>query len=61
MTSMFSSWWRTIANEIIEANPEAVSDFKKGKENSIQFLVGQVMKKTRGSANPQVVKEIIIK
>ena len=50
-----------IVKEIIEANPEAVSDFKKGKENSVQFLVGQVMKKTRGSANPQVVRELITK
>lgn len=48
-----------IAKKIIDANSQAVSDYKSGKENALQFLVGQVMKETRGSANPEVVKKLL--
>lgn len=50
-----------IVEEIIVASPEAVVDYKSGKGNALQFLVGQIMKKTRGSANPQVVSDLIKK
>ncbi len=45
----------------IELNPKAVSDFKKGKEESLQFLVGQMMRETRGKADPEALKEILKK
>lgn len=51
----------TIVDEVIEKNPQPVEDYKKGKEASLQFLVGQVMKKTEGKANPHVVAEILKK
>ncbi|MYB41710.1 MAG: Asp-tRNA(Asn)/Glu-tRNA(Gln) amidotransferase subunit GatB [Chloroflexi bacterium] len=41
-----------IAAEVIEANPQAVEDYRGGKENAIKFLVGQVMRATRGRADP---------
>jgi aspartyl-tRNA(Asn)/glutamyl-tRNA(Gln) amidotransferase subunit B len=44
---------------IISANPSVVSEYKAGKESAIQFFVGQGMKATRGSANPQVLLEVI--
>jgi aspartyl-tRNA(Asn)/glutamyl-tRNA(Gln) amidotransferase subunit B len=47
------------AAEIVEANPKAVEDFKKGKESAIQFLVGQMMRATRGKAPPQTARELI--
>ncbi|MDP3934753.1 MAG: Asp-tRNA(Asn)/Glu-tRNA(Gln) amidotransferase subunit GatB [Candidatus Giovannonibacteria bacterium] len=50
-----------IAKKIISQNPKAVEDFKKGKQQSLQFLVGQVMKETKGAANPEVIKEILKK
>lgn len=50
-----------VVDEVIEKNPQPVEDYKKGKETSLQFLVGQVMKKTEGKANPQVVAEILKK
>jgi len=50
-----------IVREIIEKNEKAVADYKKGKENSIAFLVGQVMGKTNGQADPQKLKELFIK
>lgn len=45
--------------EVIKGNPKSVEAFKTGKENAIMFLVGQVMKKTKGKANPKVVQEIL--
>lgn len=46
------------ASKIIADNPSAVEDFKKGKENALQFLVGRAMKELRGSGNPQVLQKI---
>ena len=48
-----------IAKKAIEENQEAVEDYKKGKENAIQFLVGQVMKGSRGKAHPEEAKKIL--
>lgn len=47
------------AERVIAANPKAVEDFKAGKEASLKFLIGMVMKETKGKANPQVVEEIL--
>jgi len=47
--------------EVISENPKPAEDYKKGKKESLQFLVGLVMKKTRGKANPAVAKEILEK
>jgi aspartyl-tRNA(Asn)/glutamyl-tRNA(Gln) amidotransferase subunit B len=44
-------------SQVIEANPKAVADYKAGKEPALKFLVGQVMKATRGRANPKLVNE----
>jgi aspartyl-tRNA(Asn)/glutamyl-tRNA(Gln) amidotransferase subunit B len=46
---------------VISRNPEPVADYKKGKQNALQFLVGQVMKETKGKVNPQVAREVIKK
>ncbi len=51
---------KTTAKLVIEANPKAVEDYKKGKETSIQFLVGMLMKETKGKAHPQKAKEILV-
>jgi len=51
---------RKIVQQIIEANMTVVDDYKKGKISALQFLVGQGMKVTKGSANPEVLKKIII-
>jgi aspartyl-tRNA(Asn)/glutamyl-tRNA(Gln) amidotransferase subunit B len=47
--------------EVIQENPKSVSDYKSGKDNAIMFLVGQAMSKSRGRANPKIVKEILLK
>ena len=45
--------------KVITANSKAVEDYKKGKVEVIKFLVGMVMRETKGKANPQVVDEIL--
>lgn len=49
----------TLARQAIEANPKAVAEFKGGKQASLQFLVGQVMKLSRGKANPKLAGEVL--
>ena len=48
-------------NKVLEANPQPVADYKAGKKAAIGFLVGQVMKATKGQANPGMVKEMLEK
>ncbi|MCK5306614.1 MAG: Asp-tRNA(Asn)/Glu-tRNA(Gln) amidotransferase subunit GatB [Candidatus Omnitrophica bacterium] len=50
-----------IADEVIRRNEKSVNDFKEGKKNAIMYLVGQVMKGSKGRANPKTVKEILEK
>jgi len=50
-----------IIKDILTKNQKAIDEYKAGKENAIQFLVGQVMSGTKGKANPQKAKELIIK
>ncbi len=47
------------AEKVITNNQKAVDEYKAGKESSIQFLVGQLMKETKGSANPAVAQKIL--
>ena len=51
----------SIVDKIIADNQQSADDYKKGKENAMKFLVGQVMKETKGKANPQIVQEILKK
>ena len=46
--------------EIINKNPQSVEDYKNGKERAIGFIIGQVMKMSKGKANPQMVSQIVI-
>jgi aspartyl-tRNA(Asn)/glutamyl-tRNA(Gln) amidotransferase subunit B len=48
-----------IALEVINSNARPVADYRAGKETALKFLVGQVMKATRGRANPQLVNEVL--
>jgi aspartyl-tRNA(Asn)/glutamyl-tRNA(Gln) amidotransferase subunit B len=45
--------------KVLAANPQSVEDFKNGKDRALGFLVGQVMKATKGKANPQLVNKLI--
>ncbi len=50
-----------IVQGVIDANPQPVSDFKAGKVAALQFLVGQVMKASRGKANPDTATKLLKK
>jgi aspartyl-tRNA(Asn)/glutamyl-tRNA(Gln) amidotransferase subunit B len=45
--------------QVIAAHPDPVAQFKAGKETILKFLVGQVMRETRGKANPQLAEQIL--
>jgi Asp-tRNA(Asn)/Glu-tRNA(Gln) amidotransferase B subunit len=49
------------AREVIEKNPDNVAKFRAGNEGVFKFFVGQVMRATRGQANPQAVNDILRK
>ncbi|OQA62842.1 MAG: Aspartyl/glutamyl-tRNA(Asn/Gln) amidotransferase subunit B [Ignavibacteria bacterium ADurb.Bin266] len=51
----------TIIDKVLASNQQSVDDFRNGKEKAMGFLVGQVMKESKGKANPQMVNEILIK
>ena len=48
-----------IVQQVLLANPGVVDDYRSGKDKALTFLVGQVMKATRGQANPQLVNKLI--
>ncbi|MCD6574307.1 Asp-tRNA(Asn)/Glu-tRNA(Gln) amidotransferase subunit GatB [Candidatus Aerophobetes bacterium] len=50
-----------VADEVVKENPKAVKDWQKGKSQAIKFLVGQLMRKTKGKANPQLANKLIEK
>jgi len=50
----------SIVDEVMQENPEAVSQIKSGETKPIDFLMGQVMRKTKGKANPKAVRKKII-
>ncbi len=51
---------RTMVNETLDANAQSIEDFKNGKDRAIGFLVGQIMKATKGQANPPLVNKILL-
>jgi len=50
---------KAIVDEVIAGNPKVVEDFKNGKGKALGFLVGQVMKASKGKANPEVVNRLL--
>ncbi|WP_445490015.1 Asp-tRNA(Asn)/Glu-tRNA(Gln) amidotransferase subunit GatB [Niallia sp. 03133] len=49
-----------IIGEALDNNPQSIEDFKNGKQKAIGFLVGQIMKATKGQANPQLVNKLLV-
>ena len=48
-----------IVESVVANNPQSVADYKAGKKKAVGFLVGQVMKETKGKANPQVINQML--
>src|SRR5699024_2812969 len=51
---------RKVVTEVLDNNEQSIEDFKNGKDRAIGFLVGQIMKATKGQANPPVVNKILL-
>jgi len=51
---------KEICQKVVDANPQSIIDYKAGKDRAIGFLVGQIMKETKGKANPQIVNKILL-
>lgn len=51
---------RVTVLEVIESNPGVVADFRSGKEAALQYLIGQGMKLTKGAANPDLLRELLV-
>ena len=49
-----------IINTILDNNPKSIEDYKNGLDRSIKFLMGQIMKETKGQANPKVSNELLV-
>ena len=54
-----SSMIEGIIDAVIEANPQAVEDYKNGKTKAVQALFGACMKQLKGAGDPAVIKEIL--
>ena len=50
----------SIINNVVENNSQSVEDYRNGNERAIKFLMGQIMKETKGNANPQMVTEKLV-
>ena len=50
---------KELVNKVVEANPNQVAAYKAGKQQLFGFFVGQVMKETKGRANPQIVNKLL--
>ena len=50
-----------IVDEVLDNNEQSIEDFKNGKDRAVGYLMGQIMKQTRGKANPQVVTQLLMK
>lgn len=48
-----------VANEVLDENPDVILQYKNGKTNMVNYLVGQVMKKTGGKANPSLARDVM--
>lgn len=52
---------KTTAEKIIKENPAAVADYKKGKGNALQFLIGKAMAELKGRGNPEMLRAVFEK
>lgn len=51
---------KDIVNKVLDENQKSVTDYKNGKDKALGFIVGQVMKATKGKANPQLVNKLVL-
>ncbi len=51
---------KVLIDNIVSNNPESIKDYKEGKDRAVKFLMGQIMKETKGSANPGVANKLLV-
>ena len=51
---------REVVGRVIEDNKDAVESYKKGKDNALQFLVGMIMRETKGKAEVETAKKLLL-
>jgi len=49
-----------VIKEVLQENPQAIADYKKGKQTAIEFFVGQVARKTKGQADPNQTRKLLL-
>ena len=49
-----------IVNKVVSANPDSIKDFKEGKDRAVKYLMGQIMKESKGKINPSLANETLI-
>ena len=54
------SFIKEAINTVLEANPQAIIDYKEGKGRALGFLVGQIMKNTQGKINPKITSDLLL-
>jgi len=52
---------QSVVSKVLTDNQKVVQDYKKGKREAIQFLVGQTMKAMKGQADPEIIREVLTK
>lgn len=50
----------SMVKKVVEANPASIDDFKAGRDRAVKFLMGQIMKESKGQANPQLVSTLLL-
>ena len=51
---------QSTVKKILEMNPNAITDYKKGKQNALQFLIGKAMAELKGRGNPEVLRKLFL-
>ncbi len=51
---------KALVESVVEKNPKSVEDYRAGKDKALGFLVGQIMKETKGKANPAIVNKLLL-
>ena len=49
-----------IVIKVIDANPDSVKDFKEGKDRAVKYLMGQIMKESKGQVNPGLANQVLV-
>ena len=60
INSLSSEDLMKIVENVILANPESIIDYKSGKDRAVKYLMGQIMKETKGQADPQLANQVLI-